>query len=233
MTNMLERVLSASIGLSAVVIAASLAHREFVRPSRAPARPARASAYVEAWKDLLPVGRASGNASAKITLVEFSDLECPFCKRFNATVQSIVAKYPGDINRVFIHLPLSMHRFAIPAARAAECAADAGRFEPMVNAVFGKQDSLGLKSWVSYAVDAGVRDTLAFARCVQQSGPVRGVDAGRKAGEQLGVSGTPTILLNGWKYGSPPSEEELETAIKSLLAGRPPYPTYPVAFLQK
>jgi hypothetical protein len=75
---------------------------------------------------------------------------------------AVRARYPKDVGLFFVHFPLPMHRFARPAARATECAGLQGKFGQMVDAVYNKQDSLGLKSWSDYGRDAGVADTVAF-----------------------------------------------------------------------
>jgi protein-disulfide isomerase len=97
-----------------------------------------------------------------------------------------------------------MHRFALGAARATECARGEDKFGSMVDALFNKQDSLGLKSWVSYGVDAGLRDTAAFARCMSSSASISSVEAGRSLGRRMEVNGTPTIIVNGWRFQAPP-----------------------------
>jgi protein-disulfide isomerase len=228
MSQLTDRLLNACFAIATIGITTAIIHREFAKTARPPAT-AKPSIYVDSWKDLAQVGRSSGNPSARITIIEISDLECPFCRKFNTVEQAILAKYPRDVRRVFIHLPLSFHRFAIPAARAVECAADAGHFDEMVDVIFEKQDSLGLKSWASFASQAGVTDTVALARCAGTSGAVRGLKEGRQVAKILGVTGTPTVLLNGWKFGIPPDENELDQAIQRLLTGKQPYPEYPAA----
>jgi protein-disulfide isomerase len=106
-----------------------------------------------------------------------------------------------------------------------------GRFTEAVDALFDKQDSLGKRSWNSYARDAGVTDTAQFGGCMADSSAGNGalVNLGATLADSLGIHATPTIILNGWRYSYVPSEKELVRAIDALLAGQPPYPGFPKA----
>lgn len=217
--------------IAAIVVAVIAIHHEFSAPAVARTLSERGSSYVPKWEGLARAGRRFGNPRAPVTLIEFTDFECPFCRQFNKTIHTVMSRYPNDVGYVLIHRPLSIHRFAGPAARASECAGTTGRFMEAVDVLFEKQDSLGLKPWTSFAVDAGITDTTAFARCVtnvSDSAVMRPIDAGVRAANEMDVHGTPTVILNGWRYGQPPSDTELVRAIGDLLGGRPPYRGYPI-----
>jgi len=92
----------------------------------------------------------------------------------------------------------------------------------MYDRLYDGQDSLGLKSWASFALSAGVRDTSRFNRCVTQPGVPSQIQAGLDAGARLGVRATPTIVVNGWRFARPPTPIELSKAIDSIVAGRRP-----------
>jgi len=225
MSDLIDKALSVVTALAAVGILVVMFHREFGRSS-AVQRVAGQSGYYGQWKDLIPAGHLIGNPAARVTVVEFTDLECPFCRRFDEVLRRTREEYPNDLNYVFVHFPLSMHRFAKSAARAAECATPFGKFDEAVRTIFAKQDSLGLKTWASFASDLQLRDTAAFQRCASTSWPVERVEAGLAAGAKMGIHATPTILLNGWRYGSVPADSELARAVGDILAGRKPYPNY-------
>jgi hypothetical protein len=95
--------------------------------------------------------------------VSFSDFECPYCRTFQSSLDSVRHDRGNAISFVFVHFPLPMHRFARPAARAAECANTLGKFDAFQRVLFGKQDSLGLKPWGSYPNRA--RERLAIRSC--------------------------------------------------------------------
>jgi protein-disulfide isomerase len=225
MQNILDRVLTVLLVVAALAIASVLVHREFLAP--APASPARQSEYVPAWRDMIPSGHMLGDTGAAVTIIEFTDIECPFCRAFHGTLRSVMRKYPDDVSFVFVHRPLAGHRFARPAARASECAHMSGKFVEMVDALFEAQDSLGLAPWTQYARRAGIGDTVRFARCMADTAAVPAIEAGVSLAERMSVTATPTVILSGWRYGSPPSETELTRAIDDLIAGRKPYPKFP------
>jgi len=219
----LERATSSLLTLAAIAMAGTLVHREFFTsaPHTTPTK-AEATTYRKDWQNALTAGTRIGSESAKVKLVEFSDYECPFCRRFQAAYDSVKAQLGDSIALIYVHFPLSMHRFARPAARAAECAGRFNRFGEMTSMLFAKQDSLGLKSWNAYAAEAGVHDTVGFARCLTEPVPPQDIDAGVRMGQRFGVQSTPTILMNGWAYNIPPNTEILARDARAILAGKRP-----------
>ena len=107
---------------------------------------------------------------------------------------------------VWRHLPIDGHQFALPAARAAICAARFGRFEAMNNGLFLRQDSLGLLSWSQYALRAGISDTATFAACISGRESQARLDTDRVAAGSIHAIGTPTILINGLEYVGVPDD---------------------------
>jgi protein-disulfide isomerase len=167
-------------------------------------------------------GTVIGDPNAKIKIVEFADLQCPFCKAFQNRVNAVRRRYGNQVSQVFIHYPIEGHRYALPAAKAAECARSLDKFGEFVDVAYSKQDSLGIKTWTSYAHDAGIGDSAAFSRCMSlpESPPM--VDRGRQLATSIQVQGTPTIIINGWRFPGPPQDSVLEETIKSLLADKRP-----------
>ena len=223
MHSAMERGLSVLLSLSAVTIAGSVAWREFGTPRLTETRPVRSPRpeYIAGWEEALAVGIRVGEASARITIVEFSDIECPACRRFQGIISETLREYPRDVALLFVHMPLQGHRFAMQAARAADCAERMGQFVPMIDAIFRKQDSLGLKSWGSFALEAGISDSASISACARDARPVGRIDAGVALAEKLEVTATPTVLVNGWKFLGP-SKGELDRAIEAALRGKAP-----------
>jgi protein-disulfide isomerase len=176
------------------------------------------------WQDYLDKGIRMGPQRAKVQFIEFADFECPYCGTFHKTLKILRGRYPDQVSLEYVHFPLPMHRFAVPAARAAECAGDQGRFEAMYDQLFDGQEFLGLKPWSDYASAAAVPDLAAFDACVKRTESVTRIDEGKELGRKLDVQGTPTLVVNGWKLGQPPSPEELDTMVKAVLAGHSPVP---------
>lgn len=151
----------------------------------------------------------------------FTVMHTPARNANAAEVGAVMREHNPRVALVYVHFPLSMHRFALPAARAAECAAAQGRFRAFHDALFDGQDSLGLKAWVSFAGDAEVADTAEFDRCVHKTGDIPLVQSGVTAGKRLGIRGTPTVLINGWELSAPPTSSHQLDSLIAVLAHAP------------
>lgn len=144
-----------------------------------------------------------GNPNAPIALIEYSDYECPFCKRFHATAQQIVDKYSGQVMWVYRHFPLDqLHPKARQEAEAAECAAELGGeevFWQMTDKIYEvtpSNNGLDLGKLPSLATEIGL-DRQAFQDCLDSGRHTQRVEDDYQGGLQAGVSGTPgNILLN-------------------------------------
>lgn len=147
-----------------------------------------------------------GNAKAKVTIVEFSDFQCPFCRSFfeGAYVQ-IKKEYidTGKVRFVYRHYPLPFHSAARPSALAVECAGEQGKFWQLHDKIFAEQTKKGtgtiaygvpeLKTWAS---QIGL-NTSQFNSCLDSEKYASNVDADSAAGAKFGVSGTPAFFING------------------------------------
>jgi protein-disulfide isomerase len=209
------------LAVASIVMALSYAKASFTsRSIRAPVSVER----LNNWEVVLAYGHSRQSAQGSVKLVEFTDLQCPVCRSYHQTVQEARAARP-EVVHVYVPFPLPIHRFALPAAKAAECAVGVGRLEPFVEALYAKQDSLGVRSWGSYALDAGIEDTSVIAACATSPERVARIDTALAIGERLGVRGTPTIVVGGWRFSTPPTLPVLLAAIDSVAAGRRPRPT--------
>ena len=223
MSHRLESVLSMVLTIAAVIIAGVLVHREFFpQQSAIAATVSGPPEFVPKWKDMLPVGLRRGIPTAPVTIVEFMDLECPFCRAFNFRVKAAQQKFGDNLSVVFIHFPIEGHRFAKLAAQAAECAGQQHQFFSFLDLALAKQDSLGIKPWNSYASEASVPDTASFDRCLASS-PSPRIEQGQDVGNRFGIRATPTILINGWRLSEPPDDVSLNRTISTILAGKEPF----------
>lgn len=214
----------------AITATVVLVRREFVNGNGHPATEMRRPVYVESWREVLKVGIRLGPEAAPVQLVEFADFECPACAQFEATASGIRARYPDQVSLVFAHSPLSFHKFAEPAARAAECADRQGRFDPMRTALFERQKSFGLIAWSEYAKQAGIANMEAFETCMQETHVLPRVQSGRRLAQEFGAQGTPTVLINGWLLPLPPSLDELDQYVSRIVSGREPVEERPSRF---
>lgn len=203
-----DRLLTAVLVIAAAAMAVTFVHRQAT--GDVDRGPAHSRTAVKDWSSLVRSGVLVGDSTAKVKVVEFGDFECPFCRRADSVFRVVKEKYGSDVALVYVHFPLTIHRFAIPAARASECAADQGKFAEMHDLLFRKQDSLGLKSWASYARESGVADSVTFDQCVSRSDIPLRVQIGLDLGRALGLHGTPVVIVNGWRLEPPPTIEEIE-----------------------
>ncbi len=207
-----EQAANIALALAAFAIGGAVLHREFVPPHTTKPRPVK----VQRWENLGTSGVWIGDRNAPIRIVEFADLECPYCKVFHDSLSRILARSGGKVGVLFVHFPLPSHRFARQAANASMCADDQGAFSGFQDAVFANQDSLGLKTWQSYGVDAGIPDLSRFAQCLSQRADNPMVRRGIVVGDSLAVTITPTVIVNGWRYSVPPLDS-LGTIVDAAL----------------
>jgi len=223
MTPRFEQMISGVLAVSAVAIAGAVVYRQ-VAPTP-PAPPVGAPitlSYVDEWPDLLHSGRQIAFPDAPVQIVEFIDLECPGCRIFAQTLDRVLKSYDGQVGAVLVHYPLEMHPHARQAARAAECAIADGKFAELVTIILQHRDSLQLDQWVSYAVEAGLRDTVSFRRCQTDTTSVEAIERGIAAGTRVGIRATPTVIVSGWRFSTVPIERELRQTIDEILDGKTP-----------
>jgi protein-disulfide isomerase len=218
----IDAVITATLVLCALVTTGLVVRREFFAPTSTPSQAERKPHFIKNWRMDLSKGHRMGLEQAPVQLMEFADFECPYCANFYKDVQALRTRYPTQVALTCVHFPLPMHRFAEPAARVADCAADQGRFEAMYDQLFEGQDRFGLKPWDDYATAASVPDIAAFDACIERNDPIPRVEEGKALGKKLDIQGTPTIIINGWKLGKPPTEAELDQMVQRILAGKPP-----------
>lgn len=142
------------------------------------------------------IGPSKGPANAPITIVEFSDFECPFCSRINPTIDQVMAKYGDKVRVVFRQFPLSFHANAEKAAQASLCANEQGKFWQLHDAMFANQRALGVDQLKAKAGELGL-DAAAFGTCLDSGRHAATVKADIEAGSAAGVSGTPALFING------------------------------------
>jgi len=137
-----------------------------------------------------------GPASAPVVMIEFSDFQCPFCQRAEPTVEQVLKTYGNKIRLVYRHYPLPNHPNARPAAEAAACAEQQGRFWEYHQELFANSSRLSNDDLKAHAARAGL-DQNRFAECFDGHRMKARVDADVQDGEQAGVSGTPAFFING------------------------------------
>jgi protein-disulfide isomerase len=139
-----------------------------------------------------------GPKDAAVTIIEFTDYECPFCQRYTLTTYPALLKQYGDnVNYAVRHFPVSyQHRRAHKAAQAAECAGDQGKFFVYHDVLFKNNRQLDDRSLVGYAAQVGL-NTQVFEDCLQSGVKSAIVDDDVQAGISRGLQGTPSFMVNG------------------------------------
>jgi protein-disulfide isomerase len=164
-----------------------------------------------------------GPADAPITLVEFSDYQCPYCKRWNDEVyQPLLAAYPGQIRLVYRQFPLtSIHPDAMSAAVASMCAEDQGSFWQFHDKLFSDEYGLGRDAYTKYATDLGL-DTSAFETCLDSGKFDDFLQKDMDFSMNLGIRSTPTFFINGLAVVGAQPIDVFKQVIDKELAGEIP-----------
>ncbi|MDA1169241.1 MAG: DsbA family protein [bacterium] len=197
-----------AIVIAGILIAGAVYFSQ-VGPKEAPvlsndALPSIAPSPRPASLDIRPITTSDhirGGKNAKITILEYSDLECPFCRIFHNSMEQIVKEYPNDVRWVFRHAPiLQLHPNANAMANVAECAAQQGKFWEFTDVVFAEPPTSGgkvLADLEKYAILAGIPDVAGLQKCVVANTFTEKVQAdyedGIKAGPEL--FGTPFNMI--------------------------------------
>ncbi len=164
-------------------------------------------------------GPSRGPKDAPITIVEFSDFECPYCGAAHDTVEQVMSTYAGKVRLVYRQFPLSFHPHAEKAAEASLCAADQGKFWEYHDVLFKNQKKLDPTDLKAFASEVGM-DGQKFGQCLESGDKKKAVDADQQAGLAAGVGGTPAFFINGiFLNGALPIDEfkkviDLELAAK-------------------
>jgi protein-disulfide isomerase len=140
---------------------------------------------------------SKGPAKAPVTIVEFSDYQCPYCSRAEGTVQEVLKKYGDKVRLVYRDYPLSFHPNSNIAAQASECAKEQGKFWEMHNAMFADQSKLAQADLVTTAGNISGVDKDKFKACLDAGKYKDEVQKDFDDGQKYGVTGTPTFFING------------------------------------
>lgn len=161
-----------------------------------------------------------GAKNAKVTLIEYSDFECPFCQRFYPTIKELLKSYPNDVRFVYRHFPLnSIHPNAQKAAEATECAAKLGgndAFFKLHDKIFERSPDIGPSVLVTLAKEIGLKEA-DFKSCLDSGEMAAKVNQDMQDGTSAGVSGTPATFVNGKLTSGAVPIETLKTAIEAEL----------------
>lgn len=202
----------------AVIVTVVVVWQQFFTPApeALPQQPQTRELSEEEWARA--VGETATNPA--VTIVEFFDFQCPFCKQGLPALSHVVETFGEDVQVIRRHLPLKeIHPAAIPAAIAAECAREQGKFDAYHAMLFANQDSLSAEQslYEGFADELGIEDIDAFADCVTDQEPLSRIQADAALAKDLQISSTPTLVINGTVFPGAPSPEALETIVGSMI----------------
>ncbi len=162
-----------------------------------------------------------GPLAAAVTLLEFSDFQCPYCQRGQAVVKQLRSEYGDRVRFAFKQLPLGMHPQARLAAGAALCAADQSKYWEAREWLFAHQGGVTPDSVKGWAKDAGL-DAAAFSKCVDENAHAKDIDADIATATSVATSSTPTFFVNGRLIEGARPIEQLREVIDDELARTTP-----------
>jgi protein-disulfide isomerase len=161
-------------------------------------------------------GPSRGPQNASVTIIEFSDFQCPFCQKQQEALKQLLAEHPKDVRLVFRDFPLKMHPNAAAAAEAGACADEQGQFWTMHDLLFENRENLGTADLKRYARTAGL-DGPRFDQCLDSGKTQARIAASLEEGERVGVEGTPALFINGRMFTGTTSYAELKQTVEEEL----------------
>ncbi len=173
-----------------------------------------------AFPDVNATDWVLGPATARITILEFSDFQCPYCSQAAPVLEQLVKKFPGEVRFVFRHFPLNIHDKSIISAQASEAAGLQGKFWEMHDLLFAKQATWSALSttdfvpWITTEAKALGLDEAKFTADLNSQPVVDKVQLALQYAETVGLDYTPFIVLNGRVFGGEPTEEVLTEVVK-------------------
>ncbi len=157
-----------------------------------------------------------GPANAKVTITEFSDFQCPYCKEAQSILARVLEKYASEVKLQFKHLPLQSHPFALTAARGAYCAGKQGAFWKFHDGLFESAQQLSPTLVRSIALNLKL-NLEDFETCLSSQNSLDAVSSDLLEAQRIGINGTPSFVINGKLLLGIPSIEDFDTAIRREL----------------
>jgi protein-disulfide isomerase len=170
-----------------------------------------------------------GPKDAKVTIIEYSDFECPYCSKGHATVDEVMKAYPKDVRVIYKHLPLDFHPMAMPAARYFEAIAlqDHAKAEKFYNAIFENQGDLRSKkeAFLKETAKKVGADVKKVEKDLTAESVTKRIEADMEEARKFNFSGTPGFLINGVSLRGAYPFPEFKTIIDRQLGAAPAAPT--------
>jgi protein-disulfide isomerase len=215
---MKERLLNAVTALMvtcALVVTGLVVQREV--EARQKAAEAREGRVIENWQALVARPQFASTGRARVTLAVFADYTCRYCKQLEGTLDSVRARFGDDLAVVHQHFPIYMGSTPYRMAIAAECAAEQGRLQAYHDLLYENQSRLEIVPLDSLAAVSGIADLQKFTDCVQTDRTATVVRENRARGDELGVTSTPTMVINGRLFVGAVTPEVLADRVAAAI----------------
>jgi protein-disulfide isomerase len=204
--------------IAGAILAASTARADWVRLP--PATPSKAAPSTDAQDAPDTLDHPTrGPETASVTIIEYSDYQCPYCRSAEAAVRRAFAAYRGRVRLVYYDFPLPSHRHAVEAAVAARCAGEQNQFWNYHDALIAEKSALDDASLRDLAATSGL-DSRQFDQCLATMRYKGVVESDAEHGDAIGISGTPTFVIGRKRITGAPSDAELSGAIDAAFDAR-------------
>lgn len=157
-----------------------------------------------------------GKKEAKVSIIEYSDYQCPACAYASTSLDEVFKAYPNDVAIAYRHFPLTQHQFALEAATASEVAGEAGKFWEMHEVLFGNQEKISHEEILNIAESLGF-NRIDFEQKMNDKKYKDAVYKDQMEGEDLKLDHTPTIYINGIEYSGNLDKDSIINEIKKNL----------------
>jgi protein-disulfide isomerase len=157
-----------------------------------------------------------GDDNAPVTIVEYSDFQCPYCRQVEAALREVLTKYNGQVRLVYMDFPLPFHKHAMDAAMAARCADEQGQFWAYHDELIKDPSNLSTPALETTARNLGL-DLPTFDACLEERKYERAVLADEKHGKRIGANGTPYLVIGSRSMSGSQPVSVLESAIDEQL----------------
>lgn len=209
------------VAVAGVLVAGSVAWQQIAGEAGQPGRTPAKDREIAEWEQVISTGNRLGPEDARVTIVEFGDYECPYCRRAERVLRSLRTTYPKDLAVVFRHFPLSsIHPNAYTLARFAECGAQQGGFESVHVLLMNASDVGGLEPR-AVAIEAQLPGPDRFVQCVESTYEIPQIALDISTAEDLEIRSVPKFIIQGTMLGRAPDSAGLADLVhKYLSAGR-------------
>ena len=219
-TSKLDRVVSVVLTVAVVVAVGFLVEGRLNPPKTGGA--SHRIERIKNWSTLAAgVGIPLDRDSARVQVDVFTDFQCPYCFALDSVLTKLESDLPGKISRTVYEFPIPSHPHARLSAKAFECAAAQSRAREMHHLLYTNQSKFAEDPWNSFAQNAGVANFAEFQKCMANDSSAFKMGKGLELGHKLGVTATPTVIVNGWLF-DPSFPDDIVHAVRAVLAGKLP-----------